>query len=51
MGLPELTDLLKVKLEKENGIKGREIMVTAGANMAFVHVATCLCSPGDRFFF
>jgi len=47
LGLPELLKLLKQKLEKENGIRGREIMVTAGANMAFVNVAMCLCNPGD----
>ena len=47
LGLPELIAMLKKKLEKENGIRGREVMVTAGANMAFVHAAMCLASPGD----
>ena len=39
--------MLKAKLQRENGIRNREIMVTAGANMAFVNAAMCLCSPGD----
>jgi aspartate/methionine/tyrosine aminotransferase len=47
LGLPELCEMLKKKLKKENNIIGREVMVTAGANMAFVHAATCLCSPGE----
>jgi aspartate/methionine/tyrosine aminotransferase len=47
LGIPELLAALKSKLDKENGIRGREIMVTAGANMAFVHVATSLCNVGD----
>ena len=47
LGLPELREMLKTKLQKENGIRNREIMVTAGANMAFVNVAMCLCNPGD----
>ena len=47
LGLPELVSMLKIKLAKENGIRGREVMVTAGANMAFVHAAIALCNPGD----
>lgn len=47
LGLPELCSMLKTKLAKENGIRGREVMVTAGANMAFVHAAIALCNPGD----
>src|SRR5947199_78149 len=39
-GSPALLERLAVKLRRENGIdvsRGRLVMVTAGANMAFVH--------------
>lgn len=33
------------KLEQENGITGREVMVTAGANQAFVNAVLATCDP------
>ena len=50
-GLPELVDLLAAKLRAENGIdiaRGVRIMVTAGANMAFVHAVLAITAPGDE---
>jgi aspartate/methionine/tyrosine aminotransferase len=50
-GLPILTDRLRLKLLTENGIdvsRGSQIMVTAGANMAFVHAVLAVTEPGDE---
>src|SRR3954467_8240315 len=50
-GLPALIEQLAVKLRAENGIdvaRGSEIMVTAGANMAFVHAVLAITAPGDE---
>lgn len=47
-GLLELREALLEKLERENGIVGKEVMVTAGANQAFVNAAQTLLSEGDR---
>jgi aspartate/methionine/tyrosine aminotransferase len=50
-GLPELVARLAVKLRRENGIdeaRGVRIMVTAGANMAFVHAVLAITAPGDE---
>jgi aspartate/methionine/tyrosine aminotransferase len=50
-GLPALTDRLRAKLRIENGIdlsRGSQIMVTAGANMAFVHAVLAVTAPGDE---
>jgi aspartate/methionine/tyrosine aminotransferase len=50
-GLPLLIDRVRGKLALENGIdvdRGSEIMVTAGANMAFVHVILATTAPGDE---
>ena len=49
-GLPALLDRIARKLAAENGIgaaRGR-IMVTAGANMAFMHAVLATTSPGDE---
>jgi aspartate/methionine/tyrosine aminotransferase len=49
-GLPALLDRIARKLAEENGIgaaRGR-IMVTAGANMAFMHAVLATTSPGDE---
>src|SRR5262245_42000503 len=46
-GLPELIDCIAAKLAAENGIdatRGSRIMVTAGANMAFVHAVLATTS-------
>ena len=52
-GLPALVERLAVKLREENGIdtsRGGEtgIMVTAGANMAFMHAVFAITQPGDE---
>ena len=50
-GLPELVSRLAIKLSAENGIdvaKGMRIMVTAGANMAFMHAVLAITAPGDE---
>src|SRR5712691_11302918 len=50
-GLPALVERLASKLRDENGIdvtRGRRIMVTAGANMAFVHAVLAVTEPGDE---
>jgi aspartate/methionine/tyrosine aminotransferase len=50
-GLPALVEQLAVKLRAENGIdvtRGTRIMVTAGANMAFVHAVFAITAPGDE---
>jgi aspartate/methionine/tyrosine aminotransferase len=44
-GIPELREALVAKLEQENGITGREVMVTAGANQAFVNAVLATCDP------
>src|SRR5215475_11437978 len=44
-GIPILVERLTRKLKHENGIdvgRGRRLMVTAGANMAFVHVVLAI---------
>ena len=50
-GLPELLSTIEAKLRDENGIElggnGR-IMVTAGANMAFMHAVMAITTPGDE---
>ncbi|EKX51124.1 hypothetical protein GUITHDRAFT_103045 [Guillardia theta CCMP2712] len=46
-GLQALTEKLKQKLKRENNIEGKEVMVTAGANQAFVNVMLAVCDPGD----
>ena len=47
-GLLELRDAVKAKLKDENGIEGKEVMITAGANQAFVNVCQTLVEEGDR---
>jgi aspartate/methionine/tyrosine aminotransferase len=50
-GLPALVRTIAAKLKAENGIdaaRGSRIMVTAGANMAFMHAALAVTSPGDE---
>ncbi len=50
-GLPALVSRLATKLSAENGIdfaKGMRIMVTAGANMAFMHAVLAITAPGDE---
>jgi aspartate/methionine/tyrosine aminotransferase len=50
-GLPALVERLAKKLKAENGIdvaRGVRVMVTAGANMAFVHAVFAITAPGDE---
>jgi aspartate/methionine/tyrosine aminotransferase len=50
-GLPALLERLEAKLRAENGIdlrRGSRVMVTAGANMAFVHAVLAITAPGDE---
>ncbi|XP_074563824.1 aromatic aminotransferase ISS1-like [Curcuma longa] len=46
-GLPELRQALIEKLQRENNLNKSAVMVTAGANQAFVNVVLILCDPGD----
>ncbi|XP_074275952.1 aromatic aminotransferase ISS1 [Silene latifolia] len=46
-GLPQLRDALMQKLERENKLNKSKIMVTAGANQAFVNLVLALCDAGD----
>jgi len=50
-GIPELLDLIRGKLERENRIvlgDKRRIVVTAGGNMAFLNAALAIADPGDE---
>jgi len=47
-GYPPLLDALKVKLEKENGLSNPHVMVTSGANQAFVNCALTLLDEKDE---
>jgi aspartate/methionine/tyrosine aminotransferase len=50
-GLPALVERISRKLAAENGIdasRGSRIMVTAGANMAFMHAVLATTAPGDE---
>jgi aspartate/methionine/tyrosine aminotransferase len=50
-GLPLLLDAIRRKLTAENQIdvaRGSRVMVTAGANMAFMHAVLATTSPGDE---
>jgi aspartate/methionine/tyrosine aminotransferase len=50
-GLPALVDAIRRKLAVENSLdvsRGSCIMVTAGANMAFMHAVLAITRPGDE---
>ncbi len=50
-GLPVLLDRIKAKLGADNQIEvgtGSRVMVTAGANMAFMHAVLATTVPGDE---
>jgi aspartate/methionine/tyrosine aminotransferase len=50
-GLPALLDRITRKLAADNRIdvsRGSKIMVTAGANMAFMHAVLATTAPGDE---
>ncbi|KAL0826253.1 hypothetical protein Bca101_049930 [Brassica carinata] len=46
-GIPELRHALQIKLRQENKLTESAVMVTAGANQAFVNLVLALCDPGD----
>ncbi|KAF2323294.1 hypothetical protein GH714_034501 [Hevea brasiliensis] len=46
-GITELREALTVKLRKENKLVKSSVMVTAGANQAFVNLVLALCDAGD----
>ena len=46
-GNPELRSMLKTKIAEQNGLTKSEIMVTTGANQAFVNVVLTLLDAGD----
>jgi aspartate/methionine/tyrosine aminotransferase len=50
-GAPALLERIAEKLRRENGIeigRGSRVMVTAGADMAFMHVVFAITAPGDE---
>jgi len=47
-GLPQLVRALEEKVEVENGLPQHRIMVTAGANQAFVNLVVSLLDESDR---
>jgi len=50
-GMPALRSAFADKLRAENRIRAaweRRIMVTAGANQAFLNTILCICDPGDE---
>ncbi|MCH9673382.1 MAG: pyridoxal phosphate-dependent aminotransferase [Gammaproteobacteria bacterium] len=49
-GIPELIEQIDLKLANENSIgrDGREVVVTAGANMAFLSAILAIADPGDE---
>lgn len=49
-GQPELLKAIQCKVEAENGLDlaGRRIVVTAGANMAFLNALLAIADPGDE---
>jgi aspartate/methionine/tyrosine aminotransferase len=50
-GLPALVERIEAKLAADNGIdvsRGSRVMVTAGANMAFMHAVFAVTEPGDE---
>ena len=51
LGDAALIELIEYKLKRENGLdchRGFRVMVTAGANMAFLNVLLALVDPGDE---
>lgn len=47
-GLPELREALVDKLERENALSHHDVMITSGANQAFVNCVLTLLSQGDK---
>ena len=50
-GIPELLELIRAKLDRENGISVTDescVVVTAGGNMAFANAVLSVTEPGDE---
>ena len=50
-GIPALVGAIEDKLRRDNGIdvgRGTRVMITAGANMAFVHAILAVTNVGDE---
>mmetsp|Transcript_13002 Transcript_13002/g.18405 ORF Transcript_13002/g.18405 Transcript_13002/m.18405 type:complete len:466 (-) Transcript_13002:4-1401(-) len=47
-GLPEFREILKEKIAKQNGLTNHDVMITAGANQAYVNCVLTLLSKGDK---
>eukprot|EP00775_Hariotina_reticulata_P011561 gene11559-11705_t len=47
-GLPRLKEALEHKLSTKNNLQGYKVMVTAGANQAFVNLVLTLCDTSDK---
>ena len=49
-GIPELRERIERKLKAENGygLEGRQVVVTAGANMGFLNALFAIADPGDE---
>jgi aspartate/methionine/tyrosine aminotransferase len=51
-GIPQLTEALTEKISQENGLNSHNVMVTVGANQAYVNcVLTCLCDDSKAVVF
>ena len=51
-GIPQLTEALTEKISQENGLNKHSVMVTVGANQAYVNcVLTCLCEESKAVVF
>merc|ERR1719401_1003273 len=46
-GIPQLRTALAAKLREENGLEGVEVMVTTGANQAYVNVVLTLVDAAE----
>lgn len=46
-GLPQLREALSEKLKVENGLEGVDVMVTTGANQAYVNIVLSLVDAGE----
>ena len=47
-GLPEFVDLLQSKIRNENSLRRHKVMVTAGANQAYMNVVLCLLDENNH---
>eukprot|EP00879_Flechtneria_rotunda_P018349 GHRR01019246.1.p1 GENE.GHRR01019246.1~~GHRR01019246.1.p1 ORF type:complete len:399 (+),score=104.95 GHRR01019246.1:337-1533(+) len=47
-GLPALKEALEQKVASRNGLPGYEVMVTSGANQAFLNLVLALCDAQDK---